>query len=630
MSILETIHNPDDLRHLAVEQLPELATELRDVIINTVAKNGGHLASSLGVVELTLALHYVFQTPEDLLVWDVGHQAYAHKLLTGRCDRFSSLRQMDGLSGFPKPKESSYDTFGVGHSSTSISAALGMTLARELQDKPGRAIAVIGDGSLTAGMAFEALNQAGSLDRDLIVILNDNEMSISNNVGALSGYLNRLMTGEVVNRFRHDVKSVLTNIPRVGDPIFKMVKRAEGTFKGFVVPLGTLFEDLGFQYVGPLPGHKIDALVETFQNLKKLHGPILVHVITKKGKGYEPAEKNPTAFHGIGPFDIATGAVTKKKNVPMSYTAVFGQTLTKLAGDDERLVGITAAMPAGTGMETMARDFPERVFDVGIAEQHGVTLAAGMATQGLRPFVAIYSTFMQRAYDQVIHDIALQNLPVTLCLDRGGLVGEDGPTHHGAFDLSYLNLVPNLTIMAPKDENELQHLLKTALHHNAPVAIRYPRGSGVGVEMDQVLECLPIGSWEILQEGNAGVVLAVGSCVYPAWEAIKELAQEHPDRPVALINCRYIKPMDEKMLLECLKNQPFIMTIEENSIIGGFGSAVAGFQANNSLTGTRLSIHGLPDHFIEQGSLPQLRQKYGLDSSGIKARIQNLMAALKT
>ncbi|MEA2108254.1 MAG: 1-deoxy-D-xylulose-5-phosphate synthase, partial [Pseudomonadota bacterium] len=497
MSILETINNPDDLRQLSVKELPELAAELRDVIINTVSCNGGHLASSLGVVELTLALHYVFQTPDDLLVWDVGHQAYAHKLITGRRDRFSSLRQLDGLSGFPKTKESPYDTFGVGHSSTSISAALGMVLAREIQNKAGRAIAVIGDGSLTAGMAFEALNQAGSLDRDLIVILNDNEMSISNNVGALSGYLNRLMTGGVVNRFRHDVKSVLTNIPRVGNPLFKMVKRAEGTFKGFMVPLGTLFEDIGFQYIGPLTGHKIDALVETFQNLKKLHGPLLVHVITKKGKGYEPAEKDPTAFHGIGPFDIATGAVTKKKNAPMSYTAVFGQTLTKLAGDDERLVGITAAMPAGTGMETMARDFPERVFDVGIAEQHGVTLAAGMATQGLRPFVAIYSTFMQRAYDQVIHDIALQNLPVTLCLDRGGLVGEDGPTHHGAFDLSYLSLVPNLTIMAPKDENELQHLLKTALHLDAPAAIRYPRGSGVGVEMDQVWECLPLGSWEV-------------------------------------------------------------------------------------------------------------------------------------
>jgi len=616
---------PDDLRRLAITELPELAAELREKIIETVAHNGGHLASSLGMVELTLALHYVFQTPDDLLVWDVGHQAYAHKLVTGRGDRFSTLRQMDGLSGFPKPKESSYDAFGVGHSSTSISAALGMVLAREIQEKPGRAIAIIGDGSMTAGMAFEALNQAGSLDRDLIVILNDNEMSISNNVGALSGYLNRLMTGDVVNRFRHDVKSVLTNIPKVGDPLFKMVKRAEGTFKGFVVPLGTLFEDIGFQYIGPLPGHNIEVLIETFQNLKKLHGPLLVHVITRKGKGYEPAEKEPSKFHGVGPFDIETGVVAKKKNSPLSYTTVFGQTMNKLAGDDERVVGITAAMPAGTGMEIMARDFPERVFDVGIAEQHGVTLAAGMATQGLRPFVAIYSTFMQRAYDQVIHDIALQNLPVTLCLDRGGLVGEDGPTHHGAFDLSYLNLVPNLTIMAPKDENELQHLLKTALHHNAPVAIRYPRGSGIGVELDQVWECLPVGSWEMLASGDAGAVLAVGSCVYPAWEAIKELAREYPDRPVALVNCRYIKPMDEKMLLDCLQKQPFVLTVEENSIIGGFGSAVAGFQAASGLTGTRLSIHGLPDHFIEQGSLVQLRQKYGLDSAGIKARIENLL-----
>ncbi len=626
MGILATIQNPDDLRQLSLKELPDLAAELRAEIVKTVASNGGHLASSLGVVELTLALHYVFKTPEDLLVWDVGHQAYAHKLITGRRDRFSTLRQMDGLSGFPKRAESPYDTFGVGHSSTSISAALGMTLARELQEKPGRAIAVIGDGSLTAGMAFEALNQAGSLDRDLIVILNDNEMSISSNVGALSGYLNRLMTGEVVNRFRHDVKSVLTNIPGVGDPLFKMVKRAEGTFKGFVVPLGTLFEDIGFQYIGPLAGHDLEMLIETFQNLKKLHGPLLVHVITKKGKGYGPAEKEPSKFHGVGPFDVETGIVPKKKNAPMSYTAVFGRTLTKLAEDDERVVGITAAMPAGTGMEIMARDFPRRVFDVGIAEQHGVTLAAGMATEGLRPFVAIYSTFMQRAYDQVIHDLALQNLPVVLCLDRGGLVGEDGPTHHGAFDLSYLSLVPNLIIMAPKDENELQHVLKTALHHDGPVAIRYPRGSGVGVEMDQIWECLPTGSWEVLEEGDDGVVLAVGSCVHPAWQAVRELMEEFPNRRLSLVNCRYIKPMDEPLLRKCLEKQPFVLTVEENALIGGFGSAVASYQAVHGLSsGARLSLHGLPDHFIEQGSLSQLRQKYGLDSEGIKARIRDLM-----
>ncbi|MBN2332941.1 MAG: 1-deoxy-D-xylulose-5-phosphate synthase [Deltaproteobacteria bacterium] len=626
MSFLENINDPADLRQLNIVDLMDLAEEIREVIIRTVASNGGHLAPSLGVVELTLALHYVFQTPEDLLVWDVGHQAYAHKLITGRRDRFSTLRQLDGLSGFPKRQESPYDAFDVGHSSTSISAALGMGLAREQQGKKGRVLAVIGDGSMTAGMSFEALNHAGSLDRDLIVVLNDNEMSISNNVGALSSYLNRLMTGEKVNRFRHDVKSVLTHIPGVGNPIFKMVKRAEGTFKGFVVPLGTLFEDLGFQYVGPLPGHSLEDLVDTFNNVKKLEGPILVHVITKKGKGYAPAEKNPADFHGVGPFDIDTGRVLKKKNAPMSYTAVFGQVLVKLARDDERLMGITAAMPAGTGMEVLARDFPGRVIDVGIAEQHGVTLAAGMATQGLRPFVAVYSTFMQRAYDQIIHDVALQQLPVTLCLDRGGLVGEDGPTHHGMFDLSYLRLIPGLTIMAPKDENELQHLMKTALYLNGPAAIRYPRGSGLGVEMDQVLSCVPVGSWEVLREGVDGAVLAVGSCVEPARQAIEALMAERNNLKLALINCRFVKPMDEDLLCSCLREQPFILTVEENSVVGGFGSAVAQFQAiTGGIGGARVVNHGLPDRFIEHGSLTQLRHKYGLDAEGITALLKTLL-----
>ncbi len=627
MSLLATINDPADLRQLEIADLRQLAAEIRETIINTVAVTGGHLAPSLGVVELTLALHYVFATPDDLLVWDVGHQAYAHKLITGRREQFATLRQLGGLSGFPKRRESLYDQFDVGHSSTSISAALGMALAREVLEQMDerKVLAVIGDGSMGAGMAFEALNHAGSLDRNLIVVLNDNEMSISPNVGALSSYLNRLMTGETVNRFRHDVKSVLTHIPAVGDPLFKMVKRAEETFKGFVIPPGTIFEDLGFQYVGPLPGHDLSALIDNFNNVKKLEGPILVHVITKKGKGYEPAEKNPARFHGVGPFEIATGTIKKKKNAPLSYTAIFGQTLAKLAMDDERLVGITAAMPAGTGMEILARECPERVYDVGIAEQHGVTLAAGMASQGLRPFVAIYSTFLQRAFDQVIHDVALQQLPVTFCLDRGGLVGEDGPTHHGVFDFSYLRLIPGLTIMAPKDENELQHMLKTALCLEGPAAVRYPRGSGYGVELDQVWRCLPVGTWEMLREGVDGLVLATGACVYPAREAVQMLEKEQPGLRLGLVNCRFIKPLDEEMLAECLEKYPRVLTVEENTVVGGFGSAVAQFQAEKGLYGARLAIHGLPDRFIEHGSLPQLRRRYGLDAVGIKARIMALL-----
>jgi 1-deoxy-D-xylulose-5-phosphate synthase len=624
MDILNRIDSPNDLRKLPRGDLPALAAELRRRIIATVSRSGGHLASSLGVVELTIALHYIFNTPRDLLVWDVGHQAYAHKLLTGRRDRFPSLRQAGGLSGFPKREESVYDTFDVGHSSTSISAALGMVLAHErLKEEDRRVVAVIGDGSLTAGMAFEALNHAGALDRNLIVVLNDNEMSISANVGALSGYLNRLMTGEMVRRFRHDVKSVLTHIPAVGNNIFKVVKRAEGTFKNFMVPLGTIFEDLGFQYVGPLSGHDLGDLIDTFHNIQRLEGPLLVHVITRKGKGYRPAEESPERFHGIGPFDIATGIADKEKNTPLSYTEVFGRTLSRLAADDDRLVGITAAMPAGTGMEILARDFPERVYDVGIAEQHGVTLAAGMATQGLKPFVAIYSTFMQRAFDQVVHDVCLQRLPVVLCLDRGGLVGEDGPTHHGMFDLSYLRLIPDLVVMAPKDENELQHLLKTALHHNGPVAIRYPRGSGLGVELDQIWQCLPIGSWEVLAEGATGAVLATGSCVAPALAAARRLAADDPTQTLTVVNCRFVKPLDEDLLDRLLAEMPFILTVEENTTVGGFGGAVAEYAARRAgKRGARVALHGLPDRFVEHGTLAELRRRYGLDEAGILQRLQ--------
>lgn len=617
-NILKKIESPEDLRAITVADLPQLAAEIRKLIIDTVSRTGGHLASSLGVIELTIALHYVFATPRDLLVWDVGHQAYAHKILTGRMERFASLRQAGGLSGFPKRSESEYDAFGVGHSSTSISAALGMALAAEQMHRRLRSVAIIGDASISAGIAFEALNHAGALDRDLIVVLNDNEMSISPNVGAMSAYLNRILTGSTVNRLRQDVKSVLTNIPKFGESVFKMVKRAEESFKGFMIPVGTIFEDLGFQYVGPLPGHDLEALIETFENVSHLDGPVLVHVVTKKGKGYAPAEADPTKFHGVGQFNISNGRkITSDKPAPPSYTSIFGQTLTKLAAMDERVVGITAAMPAGTGIEILAEKFPDRFYDVGIAEQHGVTLAAGMASQGLHPFVAIYSTFMQRAFDQVIHDVALQNLSLTLCLDRAGVVGEDGPTHHGTFDISYLRVIPNMIIMAPKDENELQHMLFSSLQYSAPSAIRYPRGSGLGVEMESEFKKLKLGSWEILREGDDAVLLAVGSCVAPAMTAAAELADTE-NIYCQVLNCRFIKPFDSELLRTTLKSFSQIFTFEENASSGGFGSGVLEFMAAEKIWTTRVTVTGLPDKFIPHASPKQLHADLQLDSTGIK------------
>ncbi|RLB72876.1 MAG: 1-deoxy-D-xylulose-5-phosphate synthase [Deltaproteobacteria bacterium] len=620
-NILKNIESPDDLRAVPVADLPQLAAEIRKLIIETVSKTGGHLASSLGVVELTIALHYVFATPRDLLVWDVGHQAYAHKILTGRMEHFSSLRQAGGLSGFPKRSESEYDAFGVGHSSTSISAALGMALAAEQMHRRLRSVAIIGDASMSAGIAFEALNHAGALDRDLIVVLNDNEMSISPNVGAMSAYLNRILTGSTVNRLRHDVKSVLTNIPKVGESFFKMVKRAEESFKGFVIPVGTIFEDLGFQYVGPLPGHDLEALIETFENVSHLDGPVLVHVVTKKGKGYVPAEVDPTRFHGVGKFDIASGRkITSEKPAPPSYTSVFGKTLVKLAAMDERVVGITAAMPAGTGIEILAEKFPDRVYDVGIAEQHGVTLAAGMASQGLHPFVAIYSTFMQRAFDQVIHDVALQNLSLTLCLDRAGVVGEDGPTHHGTFDISYLRMIPNMIIMAPKDENELQQMLFSSLQYSAPSAIRYPRGNGLGVEMESEFQEIKPGSWEILRTGGDAVLLAVGSCVVSAMAAAEDLALNEKIE-CQVLNCRFVKPFDEELLETTLKNFKQVFTFEENVSCGGFGSGVLEFMAARKIWTTRVTVTGLPDNFIQHAAPKQLHADLKLDAAGIKETV---------
>lgn len=620
--ILDTINSPDDLRQVPEEDLPKLADELREAIIETVSKTGGHLAPSLGVVDLTVALHYAFDTPKDKIIWDVGHQAYAHKLLTGRRERFKTLRQYGGISGFPKREESPYDNFNVGHASTSISAALGMVAARDIKGEEFRVIAVIGDGSISAGLAFEGLNQAGHLKKNMIVILNDNEMSISPNVGALSAYLNRMMTGNFYTKLRQETKTFLQNIPRVGESMFNIAKKAEESIKGFMAP-GLLFEELGFQYVGPIDGHRIDHLLETFRNIKDFTWPVLVHVITKKGKGCEFAECNPSQFHGTPPFDPETGKAAAKKQKVMSYTEVFGQTMVTLAEDNDKVVAITAAMSDGTGLEQFATQYPDRFFDVGIAESHGVTFACGLATEGMRPVAAIYSTFMQRAYDQVMHDLCLQNLPVTLALDRAGLVGEDGPTHHGVFDIAYLRHLPNMVIMAPKDENELQHMLKTALDHNGPATVRYPRGTGLGVPMDQELKALTIGKGEILQDGDDLAIIAIGNMVKPAQEAGERLKAGGISATV--VSARFVKPLDEELILRLAKKTGRIVTVEEHALQGGFGSAVLECIEDNRLSAVKVLRIGLPDRFIEHGTQAVLRQKYGLDTEGIFASVKDFV-----
>lgn len=612
--LLSQIDSPDDLRKMRLMDLPPLAEEIREEIIRTVSKVGGHLASNLGVVELTLALHYVFDTPRDRLVWDVGHQTYAHKLITGRRQNFETLRQCGGICGFPRREESSYDAFGTGHSGTSISAALGMAQARCLKGEGHKVIAVIGDGSMTAGLAFEGLNQAGAMAKDLIVVLNDNELSISPNVGALSSYLNRLMTGQLATRFRDEIKSFLKRLPAIGDPAIKWVKYAEEAFKGFFLP-GLLFEELGFKYVGPLPGHKIDDLVETLRNVRQLRGPILVHVITSKGKGYSPAEKDPVTFHGVGPFHPESGEIIKPKGGCLSYTEVFGQTMVKLGRENPCLIGITAAMPQGTGLDAFAGEFPDRFFDVGIAEQHGITFAAGLAAEGFIPVVAIYSTFMQRAYDQILHDVCLQKLPVVLALDRGGIVGADGPTHHGLFDFSYLRHIPNLVVMAPKDENELQHMLQTAARCGQPVSLRYPRGNGWGGVLDSEPKELPIGKAEVLERGKDMAILAIGSTVRPALKAASMLRARSITATV--VNARFVKPLDGDLIASLAEETKCFLTVEENALQAGFGSAVLELLEEKHLTGITCKRLGIPDTFVEHGSQEILRHKYGIDAEGI-------------
>ncbi len=620
-SILKQQNPLAALKALPLEQLQGVADELREVIIETVARNGGHLASSLGVIELTIALHRVLDSPRDRIIWDVGHQAYAHKLLTGRYERFGTLRQLDGLSGFPKPKESPHDSFGVGHSSTSISAALGMAAARDTLHEHEKIVAVIGDGSLTGGIAFEALNQAGHLKRDLIVILNDNEMSISPNVGALSSFFSRQMTSDFFVRMKRETENFLDNVPKIGKDLRRFAKKVEESVKGFLTP-GMLFEAFNFDYVGPINGHKLDELIQTLENVQRMDGPILVHVVTTKGKGYQPAETTPSVFHGVGPFEPDTGAVLKSAGPP-SYTSVFGQTLVEMAEQDERIVAITAAMPEGTGLTPFAECFPDRFYDVGIAEQHAVTFAAGMAARGLRPVVAIYSTFLQRAFDSVVHDVCLQNLPVTFAIDRGGLVGADGPTHHGSFDLSFLRPIPNLVCMVPRDERELQCALATALAHDGPFAFRYPRGSGLGVACDQSPEPLVIGQGEKLRDGSDAVIAAVGTGVEAALAAAALLQEE--GFSLSVLDARFVKPLDAKLLVAEAQRCGKVITVEENALMGGFGSAV--LETLNEY-GVLVPVcrFGLPDHFIEQGSQAQLRERLGLDAQGLAGTIREFLA----
>ena len=616
-NILETINSPADVKALSLDELKQLAEEIRQFLISVISKTGGHLAPNLGVVELSLALHRVFSTPEDKIVFDVGHQSYIHKIVTGRREQFPTLRQYGGLSGFPKRSESEHDAFGTGHSSTSISAALGMAVARDLQGKDYKVVAVIGDGSMTGGMAFEALNNAGTLHKKMIVVLNDNEMSISKNVGAMSEYLYQLRTGETYNKIKHDIEGWLKNM-EFGTDVLKAIRRLKGSVKYLMVPT-SIFEELGFTYLGPVDGHDLQGLTEVLQAAKKIDGPVLVHVLTKKGKGYKPAEESPNKFHGTGPFEIATGKKIANPNAPITYTEVFGKTLTELANEDKEIIGITAAMPDGTGMSTFAKAHPERFFDVGIAEQHAVTSAAGAAAAGLKPVAAIYSTFLQRAYDSVLHDICMQKLHVTLCLDRAGLVGDDGYTHHGVFDYAYLRSMPEMTIMAPKDENELRHMLKTAVDYDGPVSVRYPRGSGVGVEITEPMHSLPIGKAEVLREGKDVCLWAIGSMVQSALQVAAKLAEQGISAGV--VNMRFAKPLDKELLLAHAAQYGKIVTLEEGVLQGGVGSAVLEtLNEAKMLQQCRVLTLGIPDEFVLHGDKKLLMKDLELDVDAIVAK----------
>ncbi|MDA8120468.1 MAG: 1-deoxy-D-xylulose-5-phosphate synthase [Gammaproteobacteria bacterium] len=613
-ALLRTIDSPADLRRLPEGVLPQLAQELREYLITSVSRTGGHLAAGLGTVELTIALHYVFDTPEDRIVWDVGHQTYPHKILTGRRERMATLRKANGLSGFPKRSESPYDTFGVGHSSTSISAALGMAVAAKQAREARQVVAVIGDGALTAGMAFEALNNAGSMDADLLVILNDNDMSISPNVGALSSYLARILSGRAYSSVRSGSKTVLSTVR----PVFQFAKRIEEHMKGIIMP-GTLFEELGFNYIGPIDGHDLASLIPTLRNMRDLKGPRFLHVVTRKGKGYTPAEGDPCVYHGVTPFDPQTGKMETKAS-GKTYTQIFGEWLCDMAAADQKLIGITPAMREGSGLVEFSERFPDRYFDVGIAEQHALTFAAGLACEGLKPVVAIYSTFLQRGYDQVIHDISLQNLPVMLAIDRGGLVGADGPTHAGSFDLSFMRCLPHFVIMAASDENECRQMLYTAYQHDGPTAVRYPRGSGPGVAVERTMTALPIGKAEVRRHGTRVALLAFGSLLSAALGAGETLN-------ATVVNMRFVKPLDEALLIRLARSHEFFVTIEENVVAGGAGSGVGELVGQLQLPARVLNL-GLPDSYIEHGSPAQMLADCGLDVSGIVRQVRDAMPEL--
>jgi len=609
--LLKTINQPADLRRLERKQLRPLATELRDYLIDSVSKTGGHLSSNLGTVELTIALHYIFDTPADRLVWDVGHQTYSHKILTGRRERMGTLRQYQGLAGFPRREESEYDTFGTAHSSTSISAALGMAVAARALGEDRRAVAIIGDGAMTAGMAFEALNNAGAMDANLLVILNDNDMSISENVGALNNYLARLLSGRFYSAARKASEKVLGKVP----PVLELARRAEEHMKGMVMP-GTLFEEFGFNYIGPIDGHDLDVLVATLANLRKLDGPQFLHVVTRKGKGYLPAEEDAILYHGVGKFAPPEGIVSKPAGKP-TYTKVFGEWLCDMAAREERLMAVTPAMREGSGMVRFSQEYSDRYFDVGIAEQHALTFAAGLAAAGMKPVVAIYSTFLQRAYDQLIHDICLQNLDVTFAIDRGGLVGADGPTHHGSFDLSYLRCLPNMVVMTPSDENECRQMLFTAFDMPTPAAVRYPRGVGPGVAVEQEMSGVAMGRGEIRRQGKRVAILAFGAPLAAALQVAEDL-----DATVA--NMRFVKPLDEDLVRSVAQEHEYLVTLEENVVSGGAGSAVLEALERMGLQ-SKVLLLGLPDRFVDHGDPESLIAECGLDAAGIGDSIRNFI-----
>jgi len=617
-NILSNYKGLNDLKTMSYEELNILAKEIRELIIDVVSKNGGHLASNLGVVELTIALHKVFNSDYDKIIWDVGHQSYVHKILTGRKDVFHTIRKYKGISGFPKRKESPHDIFEVGHSSTSISAGLGYALSRDIKKEGYNIVSVIGDGAMTAGMAFEALNHAGDSGTNLIVVLNDNEMSISQNVGGLSKYLNRIRTAPTYFKLKEDVEAILTSIPGIGKQVFKTAERAKDSVKYFFVP-GMFFEDLGFKYLGPIDGHNISDIVRELERAKKVRGPVLVHVLTKKGKGYKPAEENPDKFHGTPPFEISTGKPLDIQNQP-SYSDVLGDTLINLAEKDSRIVAITAAMPEGTGLSKYKEKFSNRFFDVGIAEQHGVTLAAGLASNGLKPYFVVYSSFLQRGYDQVLHDVCIQKLPVVFAIDRAGVVGSDGETHHGVFDLSYLSHMPNMVIMAPKDRTEFIEMLEFSKDFNGPLAIRYPRGNCYDIIEGKPRTKIELGKAEIIAKGKDLALLAIGKMVEIAYEVSKVLSNE--GKSVTLVNARFVKPLDEELIKDIAKTHSFIVTLEDNVKIGGYGSLVNDLLIENGYKGQVLNI-ALPDIFIEHGSIEELFKQYNMDAQGVLDKIHD-------